>query len=112
MKSNPMLDKLKAQYEIKYRVLFDRKMDMVMQLTYDSAFLAAADVFHMGPGRCVSFGTALKGYLEEIAAMMNEDQKDDKNYVYTREKVDARLKQICGDNFTPWEERYKVGETG
>lgn len=112
MKGNPMLDKLKAQYELKYSILFDRKMDMVMQLTYDSAFLAAADVFHMGPGRCVSFGTALKGYLEEIAAMMNEDQKGDKNYVYTREKVDARLKQICGDNFAPWEERYKVGETG
>lgn len=110
MKSNTMLDKLKAQYEIKYRILFDKKMDMVMQLTYDSAFLAAADVFHMGPGRCEAFGTALKGYLTEIAAMMNDDQKGDMDYVYAREKVDQRLKQICGENFDPWEVRY--GEKG
>lgn len=110
MKSNQMLNKLKAQYELKYRILFDRKMDMVMQLTYDSAFLAAADVFHMGPGRCETFGTALNGYLTEIAEMMNEDQNGDKDYIYTKEKVDQRLKQICGEGFDPWEVRY--GEKG
>lgn len=26
---------------------------------------------------------------------------------YTKAKLDQRLKQICGDKFQPWEERYK-----
>lgn len=38
--------------------------------------------------------------------MMLADQQSDLEYVYTREKVDQRLRQICGDKFEPWEVRY------
>lgn len=51
-----------------------------------------------------------EAFCNEMAAIRAEDKKSDPQYVFTREKVDARLKQICGDKFDPWEVRY--GETG
>lgn len=38
--------------------------------------------------------------------MMFEDQMDDPEFVYTKARVDRRLKEICGENFEPWEVRY------
>lgn len=105
-KPSHLLQKINTQNEAKYASLFQKKIDMVMQLMQDAAFLAASDVFHMGPGRCEAFGIALIGYVNEIAKMMCDDQMCDKQYAYTREKVDQRMRQICGDKFETWEVRY------
>lgn len=105
-KPSYLLRKVKAQSEAKYDYLFRKKIMMTMQLVQDAAFLAAADVFQMGPGRCEPFGAAIQTYVNEIARMMDIDQCGDAEYVYTREKVDQRLRQICGDKFEPWEVRY------
>lgn len=40
------------------------------------------------------------------AAMTDEDYKDDKKLVYTREDVDRRLREIRGDKYRTREERY------
>lgn len=77
------------------------------QMCLDAAMIAANDVFKMGPTRCPDFAVAFSEALTEIAELTMEDQKDDKNLWYTKAKVDERLKQICGDHFQPWEERYK-----
>lgn len=108
-KRNYLLHQMNAKNEAKYASLFQRKISMTMQIVQDAAFLAASDVFQMGPGRCEAFGVAIRNYVNEIAKTMYDDQKGDLDYVYTREKVDQRLKQICGDKFDPWEVRY--GET-
>ena len=79
---------------------------MTMQIVQDASFLAAADAFQMGPGRCEAFGVAVREYVNEMARIMRADQQNDPEYVYTREKVDRRLRQICGDKFEPWEVRY------
>lgn len=105
-KPSHLLRKVEAQNEAKYAYLFQRKVDMTMQIVQDAAFLAAADVFQMGPGRCEAFGVAIREYVNEMARMMRADQQSDQEYVYTREKVDRRLRQICGDKFEPWEVRY------
>lgn len=105
-KPSPMLQKLRAELEAKYNGLFHRKMDMLQQPCVDAAFLAAADVLHMGPGRCEAFGGAMMGYLSEMGRMLYDDLKDDPEFTFTRAKVDARLRQICGDRFDPWEIRY------
>lgn len=105
-KRSGILRKINAQNEAKYAHLFQRRIDMTMQIVQDAAFLAAADVFQMGAGRCEAFGVAIREYVNEIACTMLADQKSDPKYVYTREKVDRRLKQICGDKFEPWEARY------
>ena len=34
------------------------------------------------------------------------DAKDDKEMVYTKDTIDALLKDALGENFTPWEQRY------
>lgn len=107
-KPSYMLRKMNAKNEAKYEKLFHEKIQMTMQIMQDAAFLAAADVFQMGPGRCEAFGAAIRDYVNEMALMMYEDQKSDPEYVYTREKVDQRLKQICGDKFQSWEERYET----
>lgn len=108
-KPSHLLRKIKAQNEAKYDYLFRKKIDMAMQIVQDAAFLAAADVFQMGPGRCEAFGAAIRDYVNEIASTMCTDQEGDPEYVYTREKVDQRMRKICGDKFEPWEVRY--GET-
>lgn len=42
--------------------------------------------------------------------MVVDDQKDDKEFVYSKAKIDEQIKLIVGnENFQPWEERY--GET-
>lgn len=105
-KQSHLLRKMDARNEAKYAYLFQKKIDMTMQIVQDAAFLAASDVFQMGSGRCEAFGVAIRDYTNEIARMMVEDQKSDNEYVYTREKIDQRLRQICGDKFEPWEVRY------
>lgn len=82
------------------------RYEQSMQIVQDAAFLAAADVLQMGPGRCEAFGVAVREYVNEMARIMRADQQNDPEYVYTREKVDRRLRQICGDKFEPREVRY------
>ncbi len=106
-KPSGLLRRMNQKNDLKYKVAFWEKMDILKQFCVDSAFMAANDVFQMGPGRCEEFGRAMIGYLEELCAMINEDGKTDEDLTYTREKVDQRLKKICGSKFQPWEERYE-----
>lgn len=108
-KPSYLIRKLQAKERLRHDLRLSREIDDAMQIVQDAAFLAAADVFHMGPGRCEAFGVAIRDYVNEMARMRVMDRKADPEYVYTREKVDARLRKICGDKFQPWEVRY--GET-
>lgn len=45
--------------------------------------------------------------MNSMARMVVDDQKDDKEFVYSKSKIDEQIKAIVGDeNFKPWEERY------
>lgn len=107
MKKNGYLQRMERKNEGKYRQAFLGKMDTLQQKCVDAAFLAAADVFEIGPGRCEKFGTAMMDYLHEMARLMVEDARDDPGMEYTKETVDRRLRKICGEKFEPWEVRYK-----
>lgn len=74
------------------------------QMCLDAAVIAANEVFNMGPSRAPAFSAAFSQALVEIAEMTVSDTPD---MEYTKTKLDQRLKQICGDNFQPWEERYR-----
>lgn len=76
------------------------------QMCLDAAMIAANEVFNMGPTRCDDFACAFIEALNEIAHMTVQDAKTDKELWYTKDKVDKRLKKICGDKFQPWEKRY------
>ncbi len=96
---NAYARKLQAAMEAKAA----RREMTAIQMAKDAAFLAAAETFHMGPGRVPAFSAAFDQALHDIAAMTVEDTKD---MEYTKTKLDQRLRQICGEHFVPWEERY------
>lgn len=77
------------------------------QMCMDAAMIAANEVFNMGPTRCKDFADAFSEALCSIAETTVEDAKSDKQLWYTKQKLDERIRQICGDHFLPWEERYK-----
>ena len=54
-----------------------------------------------------AFADAFSSALREIATMTVQDGKSDKQLWFTKAKLDERLKQICGEHFQPWEERYR-----
>lgn len=94
--------KLKAQkqFELEQMRLF------TMQWCADAAALAANDVFKRKGKKIVEFLKAMEKYSQEIASTTLEDAKTDKDIEYTKAKVDERLKEILGDDFQPWDERY------
>lgn len=103
MKPNPVISKI----EEKYNALFHRKMDNLMQMGQDAAMIAAHEVLRLGPGRAQEFCIAYIMAMNDMARMVVDDQKDDKEFVYAKAKIDEQIKSIVGpENFQPWEERY------
>ena len=98
---------MKNAYAKKLQAVMDtrlaRQQMIDMQMAKDAALIAAAEVFHMGPGRVPAYSAAFDAALHDIAKMTVEDTKD---MEYTKVKLDQRLRQICGEHFVPWEERY------
>lgn len=103
MKTNPLIAKIEA----KYNALFHRKMDTLMQMGQDAAMIAAHDVLQLGPGRAKDFCVAYIEAMNAMARMVVDDQKDDKEFVYSKTKIDQQIEAIVGpENFKPWEVRY------
>lgn len=103
MKPNAMISKI----EEKYNALFRLRMDMLMQMGQDAAMIAAHDVLRLGPGRAKEFCAAYIEAMNGMARMIVEDQMDDKEFVYSKAKIDNAIKEIVGaEDFQPWEIRY------
>lgn len=102
MAKNAYLARMQAQKAAD--ISFHRKF--TMQWNADAAILAANEVFQRKGKKIVEFYNAFVRYSHEIAKMTLDDAKDDKTIEYTKAKVDARLKEILGEDFQPWEERY------
>lgn len=102
MKPNAMLAKLQAQYEVRSA----RKVNVAMQMAKDVADMAAAEMFGMGEGRAEKWTKIYSDILNDMMRMIASDNEDDQEIVYSRAKVDERLKQIYGKHFQPWEARY------
>lgn len=107
-KPNAYLEKLKAQkaQEMHHARLF------TIQWCADAAVLAANEVFQRKGEKLVEFMEAFMRYSDEIATMTLDDAKDDKSIEYTKAKLDARLQELLGDAFRPWEERYNCKTPG
>lgn len=103
MAKNAYLTKLQAQKAAELKM--HRKF--TIQWCTDAAVLAANEVFNRRGEKLVEFMQAFVKYSHEIAEMTIADSKDDKSIEYTKGKVDGMLKELLGDAFVPWEERYK-----
>ena len=78
----------------------------VQQLMADAAVIALNRAFGFGPKRCAVFLNELNRAASDMADLIMEDTADAE---YSREKIDAVLRQIVGqENFTSWSERYKA----
>lgn len=78
-----------------------------MQLAEDAAFIAANEVLGLGAGRARAFGEAFTRVCNELAELVVNDSKDDREIVYAKHVIDTRIASIVGDqNFVPFDERY------
>lgn len=73
------------------------------QLMCDLSFIALNRCFGFGPKRLTEFANALRDLFDEYADLWNGDTYDTE---YSRAALDAKLKQIFGPDFHPWEHRY------
>lgn len=103
-KPNAYLLKLQAQ---KAEEMHKQRL-FTIRWCADAALLAANEVFQRKGDKLIEFNNAFVKYTHEIAEMTLADAKDDKTLEYTKAKLDARLKELLGENFIPWEERYNI----
>lgn len=101
-KQNPMLAKIEARHE---REMACARLFAIQQ-SKDMMLIALGDEFGFGPDRAKRMSDAFDETFRKYAELTVSDAKDDKEIWYTKAKVDERLKQICGEHFVPWDERY------
>ena len=101
-KVNPMLAKIQSRHEME--LAFQRRF--TIQQCADMMLIAANAEFGFGADRLNRLEEVFFSVFTEYADMAIEDGKDDPDIVYTRDKLDRKLKQIMGPHFRPWEERY------
>ena len=73
------------------------------QMMIDVTMIALNKEFGFGADRLKRFVKTLLGIYGEYADIWNNDTPDTE---YAKAKLDEKLKQICGEFFEPWEERY------
>lgn len=75
------------------------------QLCLDQASIILNREFGFGAGRLQKFNAAMVEIYGDYADIWNEDTKD---VEYSKAHMDSALKQIYGDLFIPWDERYSL----
>lgn len=104
-KSNPFLDKLKAQADAKAAM----KTSAHVELDTIAMLLAVNERLQVGPGRAPGLVNSYLDYKKEIAEAilkeLDEDQSKKKEIVVLRRDLAVRMKEILGKE--GWEE-YKT----
>lgn len=94
------MDRVKAQYAADNRA----NGLAVQQLMVDAVTITLNSELGFGAVRVKRFLEALNQNLDEMAELILDDTPD---AIYSREKIDGKLREIVGEeNFTPWEGRY------
>ncbi len=102
-KPNAFLAKMQAKAEIECAL----QRRFTLQQAADMMLIAANEAFGFGPDRLHRLLLAYQNAWGEYADLAWDDAKSDKDIEYTRAKIDEKLKQICGEHFMPWDERYR-----
>lgn len=69
----------------------------------DLAALVLNEQFGFGADRLEKFNRAMETMHDEFATIWNSDTADTE---YSKAVLDRKLKEIYGDRFVPWNERY------
>lgn len=95
-----------AKQEARTRALCDAQRRFTIQQCADMMLIAANEALGLGSERLHKLLLAYQAVFDQYADMAIADGRDDPDIEYTRAKVDQKLRQICGEWFRPWEERY------
>lgn len=101
-KPNDFLSRLKSKQSAQLRYV----REFTLQWCADAAIIAANKVFHRRGKILEEFMHEFSNMAHLIAEMTQEDAKGDKTLEYTKAKTDEWLKELLGDAFQPWDERY------
>lgn len=81
-----------------------------VQQSKDMMLIAAHEAFGFGPERCKKLSEAFDQAFSDYADEVKVDAKDDKKDLwYSRNRVDEKLAEACGEYFVPWDVRYGGG---
>lgn len=80
--------------------------NFALQFGQDAAILVLHDEFGFGQDRIEKFCLRFVDTLHEICDLLIRDEKDDPDLVYSKAKIDAKIKAACGRNFAEWDVRY------
>lgn len=100
MKPNPLLARLVAQHQLELKLT----RDATRQEMVDCSMIALNRAYGFGPKMNKKFLDALNETINELADMVEADTADKE---YAIAKFEEILEQVCGENYSPREERYR-----
>lgn len=106
------LDRLEYRLRAEYQVKQEFVIDFLLQVGCDAFLMASAEVFQLGKGRAEKAVAAYKKCVEAmmdnlVADAPNKQGNGDDELAHYWADLDARIKQIVGDElFVPREIRY------
>lgn len=90
--------------ELSYRL--EMMKGFTLQQSLDMAQIALHEKLGFGSERNAKFAAAFWETFQEYAALCVGDGADDPEIVYTKDVVDRMLREACGDDILPFDERY------
>ena len=106
-KPNTYVLLLNAKKEIaRLRADVERMKGFILQQSLDMAQIALNREFGFGPKYNERFRNAFHATFVEYARMCVDDDRDDHEIVYTKEKVDRALRAAAGPDILPFDKRY------
>ena len=104
MKQSGFLAKIEARHQRELEEAELATLRFTRQVMMDATCIALNEVCGFGADRIKRVIDAVAENYSEFADLINADT-DDQDYSWT--VLDKKLKQICGEYFVPFEERYK-----
>ena len=92
--------------ELSYRL--EMMKGFTLQQSLDMAQIALHEKLGFGPERNAKFAAAFWETFLEYAALCVGDGADDPEIVYTKDVVNRMLREACGDDILPFDERYSL----
>jgi hypothetical protein len=99
MKKNSFIDRMEREKQ----AAMIQTHRFTRQLMVDLTFIALNKRFGLGAKRLTEFANDLRDLYAEYADLWNGDTADTE---YSRAALDAKLQQIFGPDFHPWDMRY------
>jgi hypothetical protein len=102
-KQSGFLPKIEARHQRELEEAELNTLRFTRQVMSDATAIALNDVLGLGADRIKKVLDAISENYSDIADLVNNDT-DDQEYSWSA--LDRKLKQICGEYFVPFEERY------